>query len=613
MTAIQEKDCPLPGTRRAIGSDTLFVVSGGARGVTAHCVIRLAQRFRCRFILLGRTVMGESEPPWAAGCDDAVELARRAAAALAAHGEKSSPRAVQRAAEQVIARREVAATLQAVHEAGGEATYLAADVTDAAALRAALVPELVQAGPLLGGVGIIHGAGLLSDKRIERKTEQDFDAVYGPKVQGLANLLDCLPPERLRYLVLFSSAAGFYGNPGQADYAMANEVLNRAAYAVQRAQPACRVVSLNWGPWDGGMVTPALKERFQRRGISVIPLDGGAQLLMDALCADSGAVQVVAGAPWRSAPPARAPVRQTYRVRRRLTLAANPFLRDHVVGGTPVLPLMCAMSWLAGTCEQLHPGHTFFAAENVRVLKGIVFDEGLADEYILEVVASPGDGGTVVCDATISSESSGGSPRYHYAGRLTLVRSAAERLEPPRFDRFDLTPDNTAIPGTTLYEDGTLFHGRAFRGVDRVLNVNSGRLTLCCVAPEVPEVEQGQFPIRALNGYVADVVFQAQVVWARLHYGAASLPLHAERGEQFRPLEFEEPLYVTLEVRSHAAHKLVADTYVHDAQGRLSLRVRGSEVTISKQLNRLFAPAALGVPATPAIPAASTGLAASRE
>ena len=67
MTAIQEKDCPLPGTRRAIGSDTLFVVSGGARGVTAHCVIRLAQRFRCRFILLGRTVMGESEPPWAAG------------------------------------------------------------------------------------------------------------------------------------------------------------------------------------------------------------------------------------------------------------------------------------------------------------------------------------------------------------------------------------------------------------------------------------------------------------------------------------------------------------------------------------------------------------------
>ena len=97
------------------------------------------------------------------------------------------------------------------------------DVTDVAALKA----KIPQAAARIGAVtGIIHGAGNLADKLIEKKTSEDFEKVYTAKVQGLENLLNSIPVSQLQHLVLFSSVTGFYGNIGQSDYAIANEILN---------------------------------------------------------------------------------------------------------------------------------------------------------------------------------------------------------------------------------------------------------------------------------------------------------------------------------------------------------------------------------------------------
>ena len=74
------------------------------------------------------------------------------------------------------------------------------------------------------------------------------------------------------------------GNQGQCDYAMANEVLNKVAAAERKRRGGRLVVkSLNWGPWEGGMVTPALKARFEALGVPLIPLATGAQMLVDEL------------------------------------------------------------------------------------------------------------------------------------------------------------------------------------------------------------------------------------------------------------------------------------------------------------------------------------------
>ena len=144
---------------------------------------------------------------------------------------------------------------------------------------------------------LLHGAGNLADKRIENKTADDFEYVYGAKVDGLKNLLDCLPIEQLNHLILFSSAAGFYGNVGQADYAMVNEILNKAAHHFAYQYPHCSVYVFDWGPWDGGMVTPEVRQSFVDRCVQLIPVEVGAKILVDTLEQGPYQVQFLVGYP----------------------------------------------------------------------------------------------------------------------------------------------------------------------------------------------------------------------------------------------------------------------------------------------------------------------------
>ena len=150
----------------------------------------------------------------------------------------------------------------------------------------------------LGRDSRIHGAGVLADKRIEQKTTEQFERVFSVKVEGFRNLLHATANDPLSLICVFSSIAARSGNAGQADYAMANEVLNKvAAVEAFRRGPGCVVKSLNWGPWDGGMVTPGLKEHFRELGVPLIPIEEGAQFFVSEIGSGSGrGVEVVIGA-----------------------------------------------------------------------------------------------------------------------------------------------------------------------------------------------------------------------------------------------------------------------------------------------------------------------------
>jgi NAD(P)-dependent dehydrogenase (short-subunit alcohol dehydrogenase family) len=569
---------------QTIGEDALFVVSGGARGVTAACVVAIAARYHCRFILLGRSPQPQDEPAWADGCEEEMELRRMAAQALAGSNGKSTPQAIQALVTGLLSGREIQRTLNSVAEAGGQAQYVSADIADADALRATLLPLLRHTGPV---TGIIHGAGNLADRTIERKTGQDFDRVFGAKVAGLGNLLSCVAADDLGYLILFSSVAGFYGNPGQADYAMANEILNKLAHTLAARHPTCRVVSLDWGPWDGGMVTPALKERFAAYGVQVMSITDGAQALLNTLASAHSVPQVLVGdplpKPWS---PIRGPLR-AFRLRRRLTLDANPFLRDHVVGKQAVLPMACVVSWIANACEGLFPGYLAFRAEDVHVLKGIVFDDSLADSYVLDLkeVRRDDEAGEVVCDGLIWSQTPAGQTRYHYRARVAVC---CNMHGAPEYDDLQLTENEHAIDGALLYRNGTLFHGPTFQGVQRVLNISKNKVTVRCTAPVLDAVHQGQFPVSTYDPFQTDTQFQTMLIWARAHYDAGALPLTVRRGEFFRTIRPGSTYFASMDVERSSENSLVVNIAVHDERGRMYTRVSGAEVTISEGLNHLF-------------------------
>ena len=569
-----------------LGREDTVLVSGGGKGITAACAVALAERYRSRFLLMGRSPL-EEEPDWAKGVEGEAALKRAAMEAMQAAGERPTPAALDRAVRAVLSAREIAATMAAIEAAGGRADYLRADVRDGDAVRAALAPYRDRI------TALVHGAGLLADKLIQRKSAADFERVVGVKVDGLANLLAGLDEKRLRAVVLFASVAGFYGNIGQADYAIANSILDQTAYRLRRTLPHARILALDWGPWEGGMVKPALRKRLQERGIPLIPIEAGTATLIEALerarpAAEGGEqVHYVIGGEM-IAPPAPLPA-QTVRIQRRLTLEANPFLRDHVIGGHAVLPTVCAAQWMIDAAEAVAPGYRFFAVRDYRVFKGIVFDESLAESYLAEITpaTATAEGGTGPRFAVrILSKQANGRPRYHYAVEVELRRTLppAPQLDPP------LTEPRPGLPQTEdFYADGTLFHGPAFRGVEALLDFTPHSLLLRCRLPEVPPQQQGQFPVRTFNPFLTDVTLQSLLIWSKLTLGYGGLPLRIAGAEQFRTLPFDTPLYAAMEVVTADKRHLVANVAVLDATGRLYSRITGAEITLSPRLRALFA------------------------
>jgi NAD(P)-dependent dehydrogenase (short-subunit alcohol dehydrogenase family) len=565
---------------------SVVLVSGGGRGITAQCVVRLAERAHCKFILLGRSSLQDNPIQGSDTVQDEASLKRLIMEDMISKGDKPTPQKIQRTYKAIIARREIIETLQAVKAAGGEAEYLSVDITDPLELQQKLEGPVSRLGSISG---IIHGAGNLADKLIEKKTSSDFDLVFSPKINGLENMLASAPVSQLKFLVLFSSVVGFYGNAGQADYAMANEILNKTAHYIQLHNPSCHVVSIGWGPWDSGMVTPELKKAFEAQNVTVIPLEVGASMMVEELMPSAAtAIQVVVGnAPPRLVEDQRPELRQ-YEIRRKLSLDANPFLYDHRIGKHPVLPATCAAMWAASSAEQLYPGLTFYTLENYKVLKGIVFDDNLSEEYVLGLkeISKTNDGG-VVLDAVIWSKNHKGRTLYHYSLRIALVKQIPTIAANEPISQLP-DPANQPISGRELYENGTLFHGPSFQGVDQVLSLSRARLTMQCMLPRISQKLQGQFPVQTGNPFIYDAIVQSLLIWSQVFYQSPCLPSYMERLEQYKAIPFDEPIFVSLEVQSQTESAVVGNLLVQDASGQTYVRIIGLQGTISQRLNQII-------------------------
>lgn len=286
----------LTSTLRSTHDTDVWLVSGGARGVTASCIESLAKRTPGRFALLGRSVLA----PWPSSVEltgDIKVLRRLLAASFVAAGERPSPKDIERVARQALAGQEIRNTLERFQDAGIAARYYPCDISDPQQVKDVVAKIQNDFGQV---TALVHGAGVLADSMLVDKTSDEFDRVFKTKVDGLQNLLNALGDKPLSYAAFFSSAAAFYGNTGQGDYAMANEVLNRVAQMLKRRWPEALVKSFNWGPWDSGMVDQTLARYFKERGISLIPVKEGAALFANEMLAgDRDHVELLVGDPWK--------------------------------------------------------------------------------------------------------------------------------------------------------------------------------------------------------------------------------------------------------------------------------------------------------------------------
>ncbi|MEU6996605.1 SDR family NAD(P)-dependent oxidoreductase [Streptomyces sp. NPDC046465] len=149
---------------------------------------------------------------------------------LASRSGPSAP-----ASEELVAR---------LAELGAEATVVAADVGDAAAV-AELVGKTDPSHPL---TGVVHAAGVLEDAVVTAQTSEGLERVWAAKAGAAENLHEVTRGMRLGLFVVFSSAAATLGSPGQANYAAANAYCD--ALMQRRRSEGLAGLSVGWGLWE---------------------------------------------------------------------------------------------------------------------------------------------------------------------------------------------------------------------------------------------------------------------------------------------------------------------------------------------------------------------------
>ncbi|MGH3781360.1 MAG: SDR family oxidoreductase [Pseudonocardiaceae bacterium] len=259
-----------------LGRDSVVLLTGGARGITAQVAIGLARAGAGHLELVGRTPAPDSdEDPVTAAATDRVALRR----VLAQAGSRT-PIQIEAATSQILAQREIRATLTELAGIAASVRYSTVDVRDPEAVSALVDSVYSRHGRL---DGIVHGAGVLADRLLADKSPDEFARVWATKVDGAWALAGAVRDD-VGFLVLFGSVSGVFGNRGQADYAAANDALDTLA-RIWASRTRGRVVAVDWGPWatpddGGGMVSAEVQREYARRGIGLIETGDGVACLL---------------------------------------------------------------------------------------------------------------------------------------------------------------------------------------------------------------------------------------------------------------------------------------------------------------------------------------------
>jgi enediyne polyketide synthase len=352
--AIEPDEGELPLTTRDV-----LVVTGGARGITAECALRLGRDSGARL-----AIFGSSQPT----ADD-----------------------------------EIISNLERLKAAGIDFRYYTVDVTDSAATGEAIDEVEKDLGPV---TAILHGAARNVPCLIENLNSEAFSATLAPKIQGAQNLLAAINPDRLRLFITFSSIIARTGLPGEAHYGVANEWLTRLTEQWQTAHPHCRCLAIEWSVWSGVGMGARLGtvNELAHRGITPISVDKGLAALRRMLCRKSANVATVVMGRVGEMPtlnierpefpflrflekPRVYYPKVELVVDAELSTTTDPYLDDHVFRGERLLPAVMGMEAMAQVFMALEETNVPPAFEQVKFERPVVIGEGATNTIRVAALA----------------------------------------------------------------------------------------------------------------------------------------------------------------------------------------------------------------------------------
>ena len=537
-----------------LNSDTVFLITGAAGSIVSAITADLAAASSGTFYLLD--LVPEPDPnnlDLKRFVSDKEGLKRDLFARIQAQGQRATPALVEKELAAVERAKAALDAIDAVRAAGGTAYYFSVNLTDASRVAEIIAQVRERSGRI---DVLLHAAGIERSRSLAEKDSREFDLVFDVKSDGFFNLLHAIGDMPLGAAVAFSSIAGRFGNAGQTDYSSANDLLCKITSSFRTTRPATRAIAIDWTAWGGiGMATRgSIPKIMEMAGIDMLPPEAGIPLIRRELTAGKTRGEIVIGqrlgvlqqdwdesggldlsAQDRDDEPrailqgpmlgklVSTGVSHPWTIETNLDPNLQPFLHDHQIEGTPVLPGVMGIEAFAESALCALPGWRVEAVEDINFHAPFKFYRGEPRNLNLETTIHP-CGSALLADCSLIGRralpnQSELQVTTHFTGRVRLTKDPfSPAVRPAR------TPTGGIVEASDIYR--LYFHGPAYQVIERawwdgkqIIGLLSDKLPANHFPSELPTI---------MSPRLIELCFQTAGLWEMGILGRMGLPLHID-------------------------------------------------------------------------------------
>jgi Polyketide synthase dehydratase/KR domain/Beta-ketoacyl synthase, N-terminal domain/Phosphopantetheine attachment site len=574
-----------------LGSQTVFAVTGAAGAIVSAIVADLAKASGGIFHLIDLAPEPDpSDPDLIQFSADRDGLRKKITERLAESGTRPTPVLIERELASYERLHCALIAIHAVRAAGGEAYYHQVDLTNPGAV-ADVMADIRQRHAHLDV--LLHAAGLDISRSIADKEPREYDLVFDVKSDGLFNLLHAAADLPVGAVVAFSSVAGRFGNAGQTDYSAANDLACKITSSFRTSRPATRGIAIDWTAWGGlGMATRgSVPKVMAMAGIEMLEPRAGIPWIRRELASGPFSGEVVVGGqlglltaerdvtggldPAAIGAGAAGPMIGTITgmgvytgltAETMLAPAEQPFLHDHRIDSTPVLPGVMGIEAFAALASIAAPDLQVASVEQVDFIAPLKF---YRDEprtvTISAVIERAGADLVAYCTLSATRMIKGEQARVttHFTGQVRLAAAApdAERGAAPG------SRSAAAVRHDDVYR--VFFHGPAYQVVDEAWHRDGAAVTR--LARHLPDACAPATGPTTTEPRLAEACFQTAGLWEIGQAGHLALPAHVDQISMLHRPRPDSELFAL----AHRVEDGSFDCQVVDSDGDVVVRVRG--------------------------------------
>jgi hypothetical protein len=448
---------------------------------------------------------------------------------------------------------------------------------------------------------MLHAAGLERSHFLPDKDPREFDLVFDVKADGWFNLLHSIGEMPLAATVAFSSVAGRFGNGGQTDYSAANDLLCKYTSSFRTTRPGTRGIVIDWTAWAGiGMATRgSIPKMMELAGIDMLPPEAAIPVIRRELSAGArsgeivigqrlgsllnewdvtGGLDTVALAKSSELLDSQGPmvgkitglgIYSGLTLETTLDPTMQPFLNDHRIDGTPVLPGVMGIEAFAEAALCLHPGWHIETIEEVNFLAPFKFYKDEPRIVFLQANIYPQTGKLIAdCRLTGRRKLVGQSElqeTMHFTARVRLAKQTPEVATGPK-PRLSA---EAIVEAAQIYR--IYFHGPAYQVVEKAWW--DGEHMVGELTSNLPDECKPSDPPTLIRPRLIELCFQTAGLWEMATHDRMGLPRQVDGVSWLRPPKLEGSAFYAL-VTPHPDLGTF-DAEVVDGEGNCYLRLYG--------------------------------------